>query len=113
MTTITCLVLTQTETVTKLHAALGSMRGWRDFLADCIRKRTSFHGLQLLPIGYMRKRCKRPVYAETAVDDFVAAALAIEAPKPIEPTLVDIAVVPAWVPVEWRIAVPSVPMAIR
>jgi hypothetical protein len=113
MTTVTCLVLTQTDTTTMLHAVLGGMRSWRDVLSDCIRGGPGFRGLVLMPVSYVRGRCKRPVYDVQEVDDFIKAILSLEAYQPIRPILVDMKVVPPWMPAKWHLAVPCSPVVIR
>lgn len=85
--TTTADVYTQPDTVTLLHAELGSIRAWRDFLADCIRNRTDFHGLQLLPVAYLKARCGRPVYDMHQVLAFInEARLRCPGPIPVKPT---------------------------
>ena len=75
MTAVAVKAINQADTAYILHSAFGSVRSWHDFLGDCIRNRTSFYGLQLLPIGYERDhRCRRPVYAADQVAAFVREA---------------------------------------
>ena len=67
----------QADAGSMLHTAFGSVRTWSDFLADCIRDRTSFHGLQLHPVCYLRSstgRAGRPLYDRQTVLDFIVAA---------------------------------------
>lgn len=61
-----------------LRKALGPSRGWHDFLADCIRGRTSLLGVRLLPIARIKRtgdRLKRPVYATSDVRNFILYAI--------------------------------------
>ena len=69
------------DTAFYLRAKLGRARAWGDFLSDCIRDRTDYFGLTLLPIAYLSDRCRRPVYQVTQVREFVELALQ-RAPAP-------------------------------
>lgn len=82
-----------------LRLALGRMRhNWNDFLADCIRNKTSLHGHQLQPIIRCKlagDRVRRPRNLAQEVRAFIVAILE-KTPRPtaeeraIEKVLVDI-----------------------
>ena len=112
MTATHLTVLSQPDVVTLLHAAFGAARSWTYFLTDCILDRTSLNGLQLLPVAYVQGRCKRPVYAESAVDAFIAAAFTLVSPKPIKPMVIMVDLVAPWMPPRMRRAVLVTPVAI-
>lgn len=82
-----CTAINQADVATLLHGRFGSLRHWRDFLADCIRDRASINGLQLLPIGYVRAKGKsrRPVYDLATVEEFIARVAAVASPLPVRP----------------------------
>lgn len=91
-----------------LRRELGPLRTWSDFLADCIRGRTSFKGHTLLPMAYLDGRglCGRPVYAPEEVAAFIAAVSALGAADPdptaVRPVLVDLSPAPSWLPPQFR-----------
>ena len=69
--------LTADDAAVILHKVFGSLRNWHDFLADCIRERTTFLGLTLMPgitIKLPGDRCKRPRYASAQVREFIVTA---------------------------------------
>lgn len=70
--------LNSDDTALALRVALGPARGWHDFLADCIRNKTSLFGLKLRPVDWVKlpgDRCKRPRYATSEVRTFIISAL--------------------------------------
>lgn len=76
--------LSSAETAYFLRRALGPVRSWSDFLADCIRDKSCHLGLTLLPVFRVRMpgdRCERPRYSAQQVKTFILAALALE-PRP-------------------------------
>lgn len=78
--------LSAEDTALALRTALGPTRGWHDFLADCIRGRTSLFGRRLLPVIKIKKigdRCKRPLYATADLHDFIIYALKVIA-RPVD-----------------------------
>lgn len=67
-------LLTAAETAAILRQYLGPARQWRDFLADCIRDRTSLHGHTLKPYaarGGGRNLVPRPLYRGADVVAFI------------------------------------------
>lgn len=80
MTTVTMTLLDSQETALILRLTLGPARHWTDFLKDCTRGETDYHGLTLMPTLYTRRRCRRPAYAPRDVSAFVEAAIKVEPP---------------------------------
>ena len=74
------VILPAGEVAYALRKRLGPLRAWPDFLTDCIRHATSFHGLVLCPIGYVRKGGKRPVYLLKDVEEFIRRAEEVAEP---------------------------------
>lgn len=83
-----------------LHAKLGSLRNWGDFLADAIRDRASIDGLTLLPCCRMHDgRALRPRYDAHAVLNFINEVKARhpEAGRTkITPLMLDVPPSPLW-----------------
>ncbi len=92
--------LSAADTAYYLRAKLGAVRSWSDFLADCIRGRQSVSGYQLMPVArHSDGRALRPVYALSAVEDFVAKVLAATpttGAAKIKPTMLDIDAGKSW-----------------
>jgi hypothetical protein len=80
------------ETAFMLRLALGPWRDWRDTLTDMRIGKTSVAGHTLQPTGHAHERCRRPVYTNSAIVEFIQAIrLAIpEAQRsvPPQPTIV-------------------------
>lgn len=72
------------DTANALRRKLGNVRCWPDFLADCIRGLTSFHGLVLMPLCYTPDRARRPAYALRDVIAFIEQASTVS-PPPANP----------------------------
>ena len=69
--------LSAEDTAFHLRAKLGAVRSWSDFLTDCIRDKQHLSDYQLLPVAKQSDgRSLRPVYALSAVEDFVVKVLA-------------------------------------
>ncbi len=104
--TIEIEALSTADTAYKLRRELGDARNWHDFLADCIRGRTSYRGLRLIPVAGVVDRCRRPVYDLREVDEFVRAVLLRDppasAPEAIRPFRVRIETCSARVPYSMR-----------
>ena len=71
MTAIKIVAVSRAEASFLLRRNLGPLRGWDDFLADCAREKTTFEGLELLPVAYVAGRCGRPVYDAREVARFI------------------------------------------
>lgn len=82
MTTTTMKVLSCADTSYLLRRNLGISRAWGDFLSDCARGKTTFEGLELLPITHLTERCKRPVYDPREVARFIVDASRLVPPSP-------------------------------
>lgn len=67
------------ETAYALHRRLGRIRAWGDFLSDCIRNKTTFKGLTLMPCGRMHDgRREVPRYSMSDVRKFIEAVLSVQ-----------------------------------
>lgn len=98
-------MLRQPDVVTLLHREFGPLLSWRDFLADCIRSGTTFHGLSLLPAAYIRDRGRRPAYLKSDVDLFILEIGKIASPAPVEQLTVMVDISVPWIPARARRAV--------
>lgn len=78
--------LSSAEAAFFLRCALGPVRNWSDFLADCIRDKSSHMGLTLLPVCRVRMSgdsCARPRYSAQQIKTFIKEALVLE-PRPAD-----------------------------
>ncbi|MBC7619434.1 MAG: hypothetical protein H7293_10700 [Candidatus Saccharibacteria bacterium] len=74
-------VLSCADTSYLLRRNLGTTRAWGDFLSDCARGRTTFEGLELLPITHLTERCPRPVYDPREIAQFIRDVIRLVPPK--------------------------------
>lgn len=92
--------LSAADTAFHLRAKLGAVRSWSDFLTDCLRDRQNISGYQLLPVARRHDgKSLRPVYALSAVEDFVVkvlAAMPTAGAAKIKPTTLDIDTGKSW-----------------
>lgn len=90
------LLLSAPETAGILRSRLGPARAWRDFLADCIRGRTSLCGLQLLPYAVTTGGVGisfRPLYHAGHITKFIDGVTLLDLSlQPKRPTAVRVEV---------------------
>lgn len=71
-------ILSAADTAYLLHAKLGPVRAWADFLTDNIRGKQDVHGHTLMPCCQRKDRIWRPCYAFDDVRAFIQDVLAVE-----------------------------------
>lgn len=80
----TAMTLPAGEVAFILRKKLGPLRSWSDFLADCIRAKTSIQGLVLMPCARVRSGGSlRPVYDARDILVFVNAVRALSLASPV------------------------------
>lgn len=84
MTKITMSVVDAQNAAHALGVTLGSVRSWSDFLTDCIKGKTHYFGLTLMPVCYVKNCSQRPVYLRSEIDDFLKNAVRAS-PPPADP----------------------------
>ena len=92
-------LVTAGETAYLLQHQLGSIRQWRDFLADNIRNRQSIEGLTLMPRGRLQgPKGYGPAYMLADIKAFILAVKAADphAGKRITPVPVQLDTTRGW-----------------